>query len=170
MIPVQTGLIDTGEQTLREAASVLLPAYVFDMTGLKVLGALTEEGDLAGALAVAPVHDEDAGDDDGPMYRLHWIEVLPQYRREGIGIVLINTLTDDLAGTDDSSPPPVLVAWYDDEDAKEGFGEFLDSTGLFDIEDDEAGGAPVHIAVWNGETYESLLAAADEDEEAEESE
>ena len=160
------------DDSKQEAASSLLPAYVFKEHEVTVFGAHAGDGSLVGALAFAPVKPKRASavkiksmDDDAyfdmiterlseytskDMLRIHWIEVLPDYRREGIGIVLMDALTTVLAQSADT---PTLTVWYDDEDAQCGLGDFLRELRLFEISEDTLGDKPVHIALWTGETY-----------------
>ncbi len=156
MIPVNIELIDIADEKTREAARMLLPEYVFNEPGVTLAGARAEGGVLAGALAFAPIPDVGTGDpagDDRQVIRVHWIEVLPEYRRGGIGLLLINALTSYLA---ESENPPVLTIWYDDDDVSAGFEDFLDSLYLFETFEDESNGKPVHIAIWSGDTFESM--------------
>ena len=151
MIPVEIGLIDIGDETMREAAGVLLPEYALNEPDMTVIGAWADDRVLAGALAYAPA-------DEG-MYRIHWIEVLPDYRRGGIGLVLMDVLTSYLAESEDK---PMLTIWYDDGDKAAGFEDYLDATRLFEINDEKTGKKNVHIALWTGETQESMEAGAED--------
>ncbi|MCR4597091.1 MAG: GNAT family N-acetyltransferase [Lachnospiraceae bacterium] len=171
MIPVELEIMNITDDSKQEVASALLPAYVFKEPEVIVFGAHAEDGSLVGAMAFAPVKPKHAGSkkkktpDDAyfdmiterlagytskDMLRVHWIEVLPDYRREGIGIVLMDALTTVLA---QSADMPKLTVWYDDEDAAYGLGDFLYDLRLFEISDDTFGDKPVHIALWTGETY-----------------
>ena len=156
MIPVNIELIDIADEKTREAAQMLLPGYVFNEPGITLAGARAEGGVLAGALAFASVPDDGTGRSPGnerKLIRLHWIEVLPEYRRGGIGLLLINALTSYLA---ESENPPILTIWYDDDDVSAGFEDFLDSLYLFETFEDESDGRPIHIAIWSGDTFESM--------------
>jgi GNAT superfamily N-acetyltransferase len=173
LIPVELEIVNITDDSKREAAAALLPEYVFGEPDVTVFGAHAEDGSLVGAMAFAPVKtsskagakrikktDDDAyfdmiterlaGYTSKDMLRIHWIEVLPDYRREGIGIVLMDALTTVLAQSADT---PKLTVWYDDEDVAYGLGDFLYDLRLFEISDDTLGDKPVHIALWTGETY-----------------
>lgn len=155
MIPVKIGIIDIGDETMREAASMLLPGYVFNEADVIILGAQTEEGLVAGAVAIERIEAPDA---ENEMFRLCHMEVLAELRRQGIGTVLLDAVTSFFAEREDTVD---LTIWYDMEDARNGFGSFIDGTRLFDIMADKINRKNVYIALWNGKTFDTL----EEDEE-----
>ena len=108
-----------------------------------ILYAETQDGIIVGRLESEPVSKD--------MIRMNWIEVKEDYRRGGIATVLIDAITSQLA---EENKKPILTAWYDDDDLKEGFKDFMESTQLFDFSDDVLNGRDIHIAVWNGNTFE----------------
>ncbi|MBP5310788.1 MAG: hypothetical protein J6Z05_09345 [Lachnospiraceae bacterium] len=114
-----------------------------------IIYAETPEGVVAGQIEFAPVNLNDKNEPG--MIRLLWIEVMDDYRHGGIGTILIDALTSHLS---EFETMPILTAWYDDDDVKNGFEDFLDSTALFDVNDEIINGKKVHIAVWNGHTFE----------------
>lgn len=116
---------------------------VSENSDANIITATTEDGVVAGNLLFEPVN--------GDIIRMTRIEVLEGYRRGGIATVLIDAITSYLSGEDKK---PILTAWYDDDDLKEGLGDFLESTQLFDFSDDVLNGRNVHIAVWNGNTFD----------------
>ena len=105
----------------------------------KVITAETVEGVIAGKLEFENVSKE--------MIRIIHIGVLEEYRRGGIATTLIDALTSYIKEEDEKS---ILAVWYDDEDIKDGFGEFIENIHLFDLRAEIIGKRTVHIAIWNG--------------------
>ena len=111
--------------------------------GRDILYAENLDGIIVGRLEYASVKSN--------MIRVIGLEVLEDYRRGKVATILIDALTSQISGLDDDH---IITIWYDDDDIKEGFGDFLESTQLFDFSDEMINGRVVHIAVWNGHTFE----------------
>lgn len=111
--------------------------------GRDILYAENLDGIIVGRLEYATVKSN--------MIRVIGLEVLEDYRRGKVATILIDALTSQISGLDDDH---IITIWYDDEDVSNGFDEFIKSTNLFDVSDEMINGRVVHIAVWNGHTFE----------------
>ncbi len=156
MIPVRIGRIDLNDETMRGAVSYLIPEELLSDEEATILFAQTAEGLMAGALAVKDVSSEE--DAEKALLRLTWLYVLPELRRNGIATVLTDMYLSALASQD---RVPSFTVWYGEEEDEEGLGDFLENTHLFDISEEEAGKKTIRIALWNGETFNSLEAKAE---------
>ena len=67
---------------------------------------------------------------------------------------MIGALTSEFQSFEDAQK---LISWIPVDEDGEPVREFLESTGLFDITEEDLDGTGIYIALWNGRTFEDLM-------------
>ena len=146
MFPVQIALLDVhNDPDLLTSAMDLAPEEALNEDAATVFGAFTPENILVGVLILVP----EAG-----FMRINWMRVVPELRHNGIGTAMIGALTSEFQSFEDAQK---LISWIPVYEDGEPVREFLESTGLFDITEEDLDGTGIYIALWNGRTFEDLM-------------